>query len=103
MRLVATYHRVPKKHFESFRISGVKEIVNWIWSGVWIAVVGELWFHRNKRIFRGDKINHFEIFTLAQMKAWSWVQSKESGRSFSYSDGCLEILICMKSVNTARR
>jgi len=66
---------------------------------VWIAVVGELCIHRKKRTFRGGEIDHIEIFTLAHMKVWSWVMSKEHGVSFLYSDWCLEPLICMMFVN----
>jgi len=103
MGLAGIVHRKPKKYFESFRMSGVKESVNEIWGGVWIVVVGELWFHRNKRIFRGGRIYHIEIFTLTQIKAWSWVLSKMHGVSFSYLDWCLEPLICMRSINVSRR
>jgi len=103
MGLAAMDHREPKKHFESFRMSGVKDSVNHIWGGVWIAVVGELWFYRNKRIFKGGRVDHIEIFTLAQMKAWSWVLSKARGVSFSYSNWCLEPLICMMSVSVSKR
>jgi len=56
---------------------------------MWIAVVGELC--------------HIEIFTLAQMKVWSWVMSKAHGVSFSYSNWCVKPLICMMSVNFFRR
>jgi len=40
--MTTMFHREPKKHFEGFRLIGVKESVNQIWGGVWIAVVGEL-------------------------------------------------------------
>ena len=49
-------------------MNGVKESVNQIWDDVWIAVVGELWLHKNKRIFRAGKIYHIENFTMPQMK-----------------------------------
>ena len=42
MGLTLSDHREPKKHFESFRLSGVKKSVNQIWGCVWIEVVGEL-------------------------------------------------------------
>ena len=84
-------------------MSGVKDNVNQIRGSVWIAVVEELWLHRNKRIFRGGRIDHIEIFTSAQMKALTWVTTKAHGVSFSYFDWCLEPLICMMSVNFSRR
>jgi len=71
MGLALTGHRETKQHFLSFRMSGVNERVNQIWGSVWIVVVGELWKHRNKRIFNGGRISHNEIFSLVQVKAWS--------------------------------
>jgi len=65
---------------------------------VWIAVVGELWKHKNKRIFNGGRIDYNEFFSLVQVKAWSWVKFKVRGVMFSFSDWCLKPLVCMKSV-----
>jgi len=42
-----------------------------VWSSVWIAIVNEIWKHRNKHIFQGGVIDHSEMFTLAQLKVWS--------------------------------
>jgi len=98
MGLAATDHRKPKKHFASFKVSGAKDSVNLIWGCVWIAVVAELWKNKNKRIFRGGRIDHNEIFYLAQLKTWSWIKSKAQGVCFSYSDWCFSPLVCMKSV-----
>jgi len=39
-------------------------------------MVREIWCHRNKVFLKGGVVNHSEIFTLAQWKAWSWVTSK---------------------------
>jgi len=103
MRLATTDHREPKIHFKSLMMNGVKESVNQIWGGVWIAVVGELWSHRNKRIFRGGRVDRIEIFTMGQMKTWSWITSKAHDVSFSYSNWCLEPLFCMRSVKVPRR
>jgi len=71
--MAVTNHREPKKHFEGFRLNGVKESVNQIREGVWIAIVGELWYQKNRRIFRGGRLDHSETFTMAHMKVWSWV------------------------------
>jgi len=38
---------------------------------VWIAVVGEIWRDKNKHIFKGGVIDHFEIFSLVQLNVWS--------------------------------
>jgi len=98
MGFASTDHREPKKHFDNFKLSGVKESVNHIWGCVWIAVVGELWKHRNEMIFKGGRIDHNEIFTLVQLKVWSWVRSKAREIYFSFSDWCLEPLVCIKCV-----
>jgi len=39
-------------------------------------MVREIWCHRNKDIFKGGVVDHSKIFTLAQLKAWSWVTLK---------------------------
>jgi len=43
-------------------------------------------------------IDHIEIFTIVKLKVWLWVWSKVRLASFSYSDRCLEPLVCMKSI-----
>ena len=65
---------------------------------VWISMVRDIWCHRNKVIFKGGVVDHSEIFTLAQLKAWSWVTSKIPSACFSFSDWCLAPLSCLKSI-----
>ncbi|XP_068477364.1 uncharacterized protein [Phaseolus vulgaris] len=65
-------------------------LVNVVWNCVWIAVVSELWKHRNKHIFQGGVIDPTEVFTLAQLKVWSWVTSKTVSASFTYSEWCID-------------
>jgi len=96
MRLATMDHQEPKKHFASFKVSGAKDSVNLMWVCVWIAVVGKIWKHRNIRIFIGGRIDHNEIFDLAQLKAWSWIKFKTQGVCFP--DWCLEPMVCMKFV-----
>ena len=38
---------------------------------IWIAVVNEVWKHRNSAIFKGGVVNVLEVFALVQLKAWS--------------------------------
>ena len=45
--------------------------VNLILRSVWIVVVSEIWKHKNKHIFKGGVINHYEIFSIPQIKVWS--------------------------------
>jgi len=63
-----------------------------------IAIIGEIWKHRNGCIFKNDRVDHVEVFTIAQMKVWSWLLAKEHVINFSYSDWCLEPLGCMSYI-----
>jgi len=38
---------------------------------IWIVVVGEIWSHRNKILFKGEVLNYSEIFSLVQLNVWS--------------------------------
>ena len=60
--------------------------------GIWVAIVGEIWNHRNKCIFKNGGVYLLELFTVTQMKSWSWVTAKERLTGFSYSDWCLDLL-----------
>jgi len=42
--------------------------VNRAWKWVWIAVMIEIWKHRNKIVFRGGIVDEEEVFCLAQLK-----------------------------------
>jgi len=76
-------------HLLQFNTSNASKYVNLVLESVWISVVREIWSHRNKVIFNDRVVNHSEIFSLAQLKAWSWVTSKVPYACFSYSDWCL--------------
>lgn len=95
--MASASHRDPKNHLLSFRMSEIKKSVNQVW-GVWITVVGELWIHRNRKVFRSGRVDHIEIFAMSQVKAWSWVMCKVRGACFSFSDWCLKSMVYMKSV-----
>ena len=58
-------------------------------------MVREIWSHRNKVIFSGGVVDHLEIFSLAQLKVWSWVTSKNHTAQFSFSEWCLAPLPCL--------
>ena len=100
--VASTEHCDPKMHFSNFKISGMSKRVNQILGCVWVAVVADLWKHRNKSIFNSDRVNHIEIFIMVQVKVWSWVSFKVRRVSFSYSDWCLESLVCMISIRKFR-
>ncbi|ESW15861.1 hypothetical protein PHAVU_007G108600 [Phaseolus vulgaris] len=91
-------HVVPTAHFLHFNLLNAPVQVNVVWNCVWIAVVSELWKHRNKHIFQGGVIDPLEVFTLAQLKAWSWVTSKTVSASFTYFEWCIDPRACMFSI-----
>ncbi len=51
-------------HFSQFRMVEESEVVNRIQLCVWIAVIGELWKQRNKKIFRNEHIDHTNFFSM---------------------------------------
>ena len=51
-------------HFLHFNLCNVPNYVNVAWRSIWIVVIGEIWIHRNKYIFKGGVIDHLEIFSF---------------------------------------
>jgi len=52
----------------------------------------------NKVIFNGEVVDHSEIFSLAQLKFWSWVTSKVPSAHLSFSDWCFAPLSCLNLI-----
>ena len=96
--MASIVHYDPEKHFVQFRLIKESEVVNNIWYWVWVEVVGELWKQMNKKIFRDGVTDHSEIFTMVQLKVWSWLTADVKLTCFSYFDWCLESLVCKRSV-----
>ena len=46
-------HSDPYFHFLQFRMCKASETVNAVWETIWIAIVSEIWRHKNKLIFKG--------------------------------------------------
>jgi len=67
-------------------VSNAPESVHLGMRNIWIVVVSEIWSHRNKIIFKGGVFYSSEIFSLAQLKVWSWITSKFPSACFSFSD-----------------
>jgi len=74
-------------------------LVNLVWNTIWVGVVSEIWNHRNHMVFRKGVADTEEVFTLVQVKVWSWVSTKARLASFSFSDWCLEPMECMRLVS----
>jgi len=41
-----------------------------------VAIVNEIWKHRNKIVFQEGRVDAVEIFTVTQFSVWSWVKFK---------------------------
>ncbi|XP_068466574.1 uncharacterized protein [Phaseolus vulgaris] len=82
-----------------FRLCNVSTSANEMWGVIQTAVVSELWKHRNNVIFNGGVVDGLEVVALVQVKAWSWITSKPLSGLFSFSEWCLELLICMMMVS----
>jgi len=63
---------------------------------MWLAIIGEIWKHRNDVIFNHKKINPIEIFDQAQVTTWVWTKHKIPTVKFSYSDWYLFPYTCLK-------
>jgi len=91
-------HNDPILNFHQFRMCNASATVNEVWGTVWIVVVSEIWKHMNKVIFKGGVVDIVKMFVMAQLNVWSWLTSKLTYAIFSYSDGCFDLLACMRMV-----
>ena len=55
-----------------------------------------IWNQRNCFVFK-NTVDLIEIFTVAQMKVWAWVNYKFSKSKFSYFDWCTNLYVCLNS------
>jgi len=85
-------------HFLQFGMCNVSESVNLGMGSIWIVVVSEIWSHKKMILFKGGGLDYSEIFSLTQLKVWSWITYKFSYVCFSYSDWCLVPLDCLISL-----
>jgi len=46
----------------------------------------------------GEKADVSEVFAMVQVKVWSWLYSKSRFRMFSFSNWCLDLVVCMRLV-----
>jgi len=86
-------------HFQSFGLVSWRQCVNLAWKEMWVAIVTELWNHRNKVIFNRELVYATEIFTLAQLKGWCWLKNKFKRVAFSYSDWHFAPLKCLDTLD----
>jgi len=91
-------HFEPKINFDQFRMSPASETVNIVWNTIWVGVVSEIWYHKNNIIFKRGVADAFEVFSLVQVKVWTWISINFRSVSFSFSDWCLEPMLCMRLI-----
>jgi len=58
----------PWSHYELFKILDETISVNLILGNVWIALISEIWRHRNNCLFNGGVVDYSEVFSLTQIK-----------------------------------
>jgi len=54
----------PGSHFEHFKILEAPNSVNLIMGNLWIALVNEIWRHKNNCLFKEGVIDHTKFFSL---------------------------------------
>ena len=91
-------HNDPLLNFFQFRINNAIDSVNDIWGAIWIVVVSEIWKHMNNVILKGGVVDVLELFAIIQVNVWSRITSKSHSIFFSYSDWCIDHLVCMRLV-----
>jgi len=42
------------------------------------------------------KVDYLEIFSLAQIKCWSWCKAYKPKTHFSYAEWCISLIDCLK-------
>jgi len=65
---VGVRHQATLVNFQSLCLLGEKQSANRVWKGMCVAIVLEVWSHRNKVVFKGGVVDDVEIFSLAQLK-----------------------------------
>jgi len=68
--LKSTNHLESASHFLHFNLFGAPTTGNLTFGNIRIVLVSEIWCHQNKHIFKGGVIDHFEFFSLTQLKVW---------------------------------
>jgi len=66
---------------------------------MWVAIVWKNWMHRNRIVFNSGIVNGMEIFTLAQLKAWSWNKFRWKRANYYVSNWLLCPIICLQNTS----
>ena len=89
-------HSDPVSNFIHFGMCNASSQVIEFWGAIWIGVVSEIWNHKNNVIFNRGKADVSKVLVMVQVKVWSWLYSKSRFRMFSFSNWCLDPVVCMR-------
>jgi len=95
--IMSVQQKILKDHFESFYLMQMSYKQNFVWKGVWTAIVWSIWDQRNRTIFKQDSVDTEEIFHMAQLKTWLWLRYRMKSFNYSFSDWLLNPILCIKS------
>jgi len=88
-------HNDVVSQFRNFYVTGLGRKGNQVWKGVFVAIVNEIWKHRNKIVFQEGRVDAVEIFTVAQSNIRLWAKFKWQRVYRSYSDWYFCTTICL--------
>jgi len=64
-----------------------------------VAIVWKIWMYKNRIVFNSEIVDDVEIFTLAQLKAWSWNKFRWKRVNYFVSDWLLCLIICLQNTS----
>ena len=64
-------------HYQNFYLLCYNRKANVVWKSVWVAVVWEIWYHRNRIVFKNGMVDDMEI---------SWTKFRWLRMNYSVSD-----------------
>jgi len=82
------YYNDLKQHLIQFFLQQFNAKWNRVWKGMWVVVLWSFWNQRNGVVFKGKKVDPYEILSLAQLQAWSWMKRKITNSILLFLIGC---------------
>jgi len=65
---------------------------------MWLAIVREIWKHKNKVIFCNGRVDEVETFATTQLTAWSWARTDRQIIHFSFPEWCISPKVCLSKI-----
>ena len=98
VKLSFVHHNIGASHFIQFELQDMNKNCNKLQQCMWVVIIWCIWNQRHNINFRNARVDADEVFTLAQLKSWSWIVYKNSKAFFSYFDWCLCPTMCLQSL-----